>query len=227
MPEKDGLELATEVVADATLPRPAMILLTSRGERLAPEQMEAHGLSACELKPVHAEKLRVTLARAFKNARPAALDAKVETEIPATQRAATILVAEDNPVNQKVTLLQLRNLGYTADVVGNGAEAFAALRNRPYALVLMDAQMPKMDGLEATRQIREAEALGKPGFTTRRTIIAMTANAMTGDREACIAAGMDDYLAKPVKSGALRDTLARYLNPGAATEASGALAFAK
>jgi CheY-like chemotaxis protein len=123
-----------------------------------------------------------------------------------------ILIAEDNVVNQKVTLLQLRNLGYAADIVANGREAITALRKKRYALVLMDAQMPEMDGVETTRQIREAQAAGDPDFPASLPIIAMTANAMSGDREVCLAAGMDDYLAKPVKPDDLREMLARYLS---------------
>jgi CheY-like chemotaxis protein len=128
-----------------------------------------------------------------------------------TVKDATILVAEDNPVNQKVTLLQLRNLGYAADLVPNGREVLAALRKKPYALILMDAQMPEMDGVEATRRIRAAQAAGDPSIPSTLRIVAMTANAMAGDREVCIGAGMDDYLSKPVKPGDLRDMLARYL----------------
>jgi len=173
--------------------------------------MAQHGLVACDLKPVHPEKLRTTLARALSDARPAAVEAQPIPPRPATSRTATILVAEDNPVNQKVTLLQLRNMGYFADVVPNGRDAISALRVRSYALVLMDAQMPEMDGIEATRRIRAAEQAGEPGFTHRVPIIAMTANAMSGDRETCLNAGMDDYLAKPVKPTALRDVLVRYL----------------
>jgi CheY-like chemotaxis protein len=125
--------------------------------------------------------------------------------------AATILVAEDNLVNQKVTLLQLRSLGYNADVVPNGRVALQALRERPYALVLMDAHMPEMDGMEATRRIRDAERAGEPGFATRVSIVAMTAGAMSSDREACIAAGMDEYLAKPVKLEALRAAISQFI----------------
>jgi len=134
------------------------------------------------------------------------------------------LVADDNPVNQKVTLLQLRNLGYSAEIAVNGREAIAALRRKPYALVLMDAHMPVMDGIEATRQIRAAQAAGEPGFPPELRIIAMTANAMPGDRENCLAAGMDDYLSKPVRPAALGAALARYLAPRApANELAGAL----
>ena len=123
-------------------------------------------------------------------------------------------------MNQKVTLLQLRNLGYAADLVCNGREALAAIQRKNYSLVLMDAQMPDIDGVEATRRIREAQAAGNPAFPPNLTIVAMTANAMTGDREICLAAGMDDYLAKPVKSGDLRKILERYLNPDVTTKES-------
>jgi CheY-like chemotaxis protein len=122
-----------------------------------------------------------------------------------------ILIAEDNVVNQKVTLLQLRNLGYAADVVKNGREAIEALQRYAYALVLMDAQMPELDGMAATRQIRAAQLAGEPGFPPYLRIVAMTANAMAGDREMCLESGMDDYLAKPVKLDALRAILHRYL----------------
>jgi CheY-like chemotaxis protein len=146
---------------------------------------------------------------------------------PAAPSVATILVAEDNPVNQKVTLLQLRNLGYTADVVANGRDALHALRAKSYALVLMDAQMPEMDGIEATRRIRAAEKSAEPGFAARIPIVAMTANAMSGDREMCLDAGMDDYLAKPVRPEALREVLARYLRPGGPAEPAAEYALAK
>jgi CheY-like chemotaxis protein len=126
-----------------------------------------------------------------------------------------LLVAEDNLVNQKVARRMLRSLGYDADVVANGREAVEALRRRRYALVLMDAQMPEMDGWEATREIRAAQAAGAPGFPPSLPIIAMTANAMPGDREGCLTAGMDDYLAKPVKIDALRAALLRHLPPPA------------
>ena len=215
MPKRDGLDLARVIAAEPGLAAPLLVMLTSRGERMTLEELAVHGLAACELKPIHPRKLRACLVQIV--AESAAGAGRLRLPIPRqplplpSSGAAQILLTEDNLVNQKVTLLQLRNLGYPADVAANGYEAIAALRRKSYALVLMDAQMPQMDGLEATRQIRAAQARGEEGFPSYLPIIAMTANAMTGDREACLEAGMDDYLAKPVRAEALAAALARHL----------------
>jgi len=218
MPDIDGLGLARLLQQETTIPRAPLVLLTSRGERLPQKEMDAHGLMACELKPLHPEKLRGTLSRVLAASRPIPA-VTVTSPAPAAPQTrplrATILVAEDNPVNQKVTLLQLRSLGYAADIVSNGRLALDALRRRHYELVFMDAQMPEMDGMEATRRIRAAQKAGEAGFAPGLKIIAMTASAMSGDREACLESGMDDYLAKPVKVESLREILGRYLpKPG-------------
>jgi two-component system sensor histidine kinase/response regulator len=213
MPEIDGLQFAAGIRAENFNPPPAMVLLTSLGDRLSEVQLKGHGLAACELKPVYAEKLRTTLSKVIASTDQKSVTTNaIASRVQATGEHLPILVAEDNPVNQKVTLLLLRNLGYTADVVTNGREAIAALQKKTYGLILMDAQMPEMDGLEASRRIRVAQAVGVPGFPRQLSIVAMTANAMSGDRETCLAAGMDDYIAKPVKLEALREMLQRYLS---------------
>jgi CheY-like chemotaxis protein len=120
-----------------------------------------------------------------------------------------VLVAEDNPVNQRVAVRMLERLGLEADVALNGHEAVRRVADQPYALVLMDCQMPELDGFEATAAIRASE---QPD--DRTPIVAMTAAAMRGDRERCLAAGMDDYISKPVRIEELRSVLARWLPPG-------------
>jgi PAS domain S-box-containing protein len=137
--------------------------------------------------------------------------------VAAPRTGGPLLVAEDNPINQQVICAILEMYGYDVDVVANGAEAVAALERREYALVLMDAQMPDMDGVTATRRIRHREAAQAGGRHT--VIVALTANALKGAREEYLAAGMDDYLSKPVTPDDLEAVLARWLPPAAATEA--------
>jgi CheY-like chemotaxis protein/HPt (histidine-containing phosphotransfer) domain-containing protein len=136
------------------------------------------------------------------------LDREQSAVPPATAPAARVLVADDSVMNQKVIAAMLAKLGHRADVVGNGREAVDAVEALAYDLVLMDCQMPEMDGFEATRAIRERERPGAP----RVAIVALTASAMPGDRERCLAAGMDDYLAKPVTRQALQAMVDRWLS---------------
>jgi PAS domain S-box-containing protein len=213
MPDVDGLTLARELRAlrdAASLP---LVLLTSLGRRR--EDFEAGVEFAAYLtKPIKSSQLYEALAGIFgrpvHDDEPSAgrADAAPAAGEPAPLR---ILLAEDNEVNTKLALLLLERLGYRADVVGNGREALEALRRDRYDVVLMDVEMPEMDGLEASRRIH-AELPND----TRPRIIAMTANAMQGDRETCLAAGMDDYLSKPIR----REELAAALTRSAALGAS-------
>ena len=129
-----------------------------------------------------------------------------------------VLLADDNAINQKVALRLLQQMGYRADIANNGLEVLRALEERPYDIIFMDVQMPEMDGLEASRQIRQRqqEPSPHPHFKQALTIIAMTANAMQGDREKCFAAGMDDYVPKPVRPEMLQAAIERFAGPNAA-----------
>ncbi|HEY4988498.1 MAG TPA: response regulator, partial [Opitutaceae bacterium] len=138
-----------------------------------------------------------------------AVQARLEDRPIAEEIPLSVLLAEDNAVNQKVALRFLERMGYNADAVGNGLEAVNAFQNRSYDLVLMDLQMPEMDGLEASRQIRRTVAADR-----QPKIIALTANAMQGDREICLDAGMDDYISKPVKMHEIVAAIRRQFSKG-------------
>jgi PAS domain S-box-containing protein len=210
MPGMDGLELAQLIRADPALTGITLVLLTSvdRGDLCAAAR-EA-GIAACLTKPVRQSELYDSLARIL--ATDAAATATNPAVVPAAtpgRRAAAgtrILVAEDNTVNQVVATMMLRARGYQADIARNGREALAALESVRYAAVLMDCQMPEMDGFEATAEIRRRE-----GDARRTPIIALTANALRGEREKCLAAGMDDYLSKPLLPEVLFTVLERWI----------------
>ena len=196
MPGMDGVGLATELRRRESTRDLPLLLLSSLGQR--PPGGAALGLLHLT-KPVKAAALRTAVATAL----GAALEPAAAAVPEAPTRRLRVLVAEDNVVNQRVAVLLLERLGYRGDVVGNGEEALAALALRPYDVVLMDVQMPVLDGLAATRRLRaELPADRQP------RVVAMTANALAEDREQCLAAGMDDYLAKPVR----RDELAAALS---------------
>lgn len=218
MPDAEGVDLAKAIVTDPALPRPAIVMLTSWGERLRQGQMEAQGIAACELKPIYPERLHATLTRVMSpgGRRSASDDAAafVNGLMPlAMMRPGAVLIAENDPVNQKALLLQLRSMGYSADVAATGIEVVSALRRKRYELVLMDQQMPDMDGLAATRFIRAAQAGDEAGFPSELRIVGMTASATGEGRDACLKAGMDDVLVKPVRRDALAAVLAKFLVP--------------
>jgi signal transduction histidine kinase/CheY-like chemotaxis protein len=202
MPEMDGCELARRIRHDPNGQEVPLVLLTSLAS--LPRARSAEEFSVQLTKPVRASQLYNALVGVFTDpaAEPVSSDAPVE-DVPVTS-LLRILLAEDNPVNQKVALRILDKLGYRADVASNGIEVLAALEREPYDVVLMDVQMPEMDGLDASRRI-----CAQWPEESRPRIIAMTANAMIEDREACFAAGMDDYLAKPVRPEELAEALSR------------------
>ena len=204
MPGEDGLSLADRVRGDAALKGTKMIMLTSLGTG---EDLAKTGLEACLTKPVRRDRLHDTMASVL-TGRPQAAGLQGLVSEQTTAYHARILVTEDNTTNQLVAVKILERLGHRVDVAANGLEAVAAVKNVPYDLVLMDCQMPEMDGFEATRRIRA----GETGEAKRRIpIIAMTARAMLGDREACLEAGMDGYLPKPVDFAPLAKEIGRWL----------------
>jgi len=205
MPDLDGRILARAV---RTLPNGAklpILLLSSLGHR---EFGADEGLFVAHLhkpaKPTQIFDILATLFSGGDNTEVAAVLVPPAMPAAAPARPERILLAEDNAVNQKVALHMLARLGYRADVAANGLEVLDAIRRQRYDLVLMDLQMPEMDGLEAARRIRTDFASGP-----RPWIIALTANAMQGDRELCLAAGMDDYISKPIKQADLAGALER------------------
>jgi len=214
MPEMDGYELAHQIKSDPLIAGTRLVLLTSAGERGEIKE-ERSRFAASLTKPVRQSQLFDCLMSVITATPPAGASLKVATTnlvgtaaIQAEERISTklILLAEDNIVNQKVAVRQLQKLGYRADAVANGREALEALSRIPYDLVLMDCQMPEMDGYEATAAIRRLEGTDK-----HTPIVAMTANALAGDRAKSIASGMDDHITKPVSPRELERVLNLYL----------------
>jgi signal transduction histidine kinase/CheY-like chemotaxis protein len=221
MPEMDGMTLARAIKADPSISDTRLIILTSMGNMHTQHELKLAGVDAYLIKPVKQSRLFDCLVTVLGEAeaehvltRKPRREVSVPQPDPKEDRGSRILLAEDNSVNQRVALAQLRALGFKADAVSNGKEALAALRATSYDIIFMDCQMPEMDGYEASRQIREAESKSEATWRAPVRIIAMTANAMTGDREKCLAAGMDDYLSKPVRKPELQAVLAKWTQPG-------------
>jgi CheY-like chemotaxis protein len=221
MPDMDGLALASRIRAEAGCRHAALALLTSAnlGERA--DECEALGIGARLTKPVRQSQLYACISSLI-------ADARTPREVPRLRAGTTepcrfsgrVLVAEDHAVNQAVALQMLQMLGCSVDVVEDGLGALKAVAGTAYDLVLMDCSMPVLDGFAATGEIRRHEAAtGVP----RVPIVALTANALQGDRERCLAAGMDDYLGKPFTAAQLEGTLCRWLRSVPAAPQSPAL----
>jgi PAS domain S-box-containing protein len=213
MPGMNGVVLADQIKGDEALCETALVLLTSLGQRDRSDLFRRAGFSWVLTKPIRRTTLQQILISIASGAIAEGADAGSlaggSATAPTTVKAA-ILVVEDNQINQMVALKILRKQGYRAEAVANGVEAIKALQTLPFDLVLMDCQMPEMDGFEATERIRKGEA---GDANARLPIVAMTAHAMKGDRERCLASGMNDYLAKPVQPGLLRTTIENWLRP--------------
>ena len=242
MPGMDGRTLARQIKEDPEIRSVRLVLLASFGQRGDAQAAQAAGFDAYLTKPIRQSHLYDCLSLALKGQRAGAVAAETPVTHLITRHTVSearvrmrgrVLVAEDNFVNQKVAANLLEREGYRVDVAANGLEAVEAVARFPYALIFMDCQMPELDGFDATRLIREREAeagvwavdsrvnpetqdspLSTKSTAPRRVpIIAMTANALKGDRERCLEAGMDDYLTKPVRREALAAALARWF-PG-------------
>jgi CheY-like chemotaxis protein/HPt (histidine-containing phosphotransfer) domain-containing protein len=217
MPTMDGFDVARAIKRSPDLGRIALVMLTSSGSRQDPQRLRALGINEFLLKPLSGTDLLDAIIAATD---PNVVTAAAKPEQAAARLVATsdrlvILVAEDHPVNQKYALRVLQKLGHEVTLANDGTEVLSLLRERVFDAILMDVQMPNLSGLEATAAIRQREAI-EGGHMH---IIAMTANAMVGDREACLAGGMDDYVSKPIQIERLIEALGRIPEGGRAPRA--------
>jgi signal transduction histidine kinase/CheY-like chemotaxis protein len=219
MPETDGASLAKAIRGDKQLGATPLILMVTLTDLEATSRHLELGVDGRLAKPVAQRQLLETLTAVIQGGDPPAIDREIAHPSPPLAAAGVrghVLVAEDNPVNQELILAMLEGMGARVNIVGNGRDAVATVREswaqrRPYDLILMDCQMPELDGLSAAVEIRQAETAENHGG--RVPIIAVTAHAMAGERDRCLAAGMDDYLSKPFSQQQLREALDRHLPP--------------
>ena len=220
MPGMDGLTLAREIKADSSIAETKLVLLTSLGQACSAEELRRADIETFLVKPIKQSMLFDCLVTVMGHAaaqefvpdsRRVRPPADLVQLIPKAE-SARILLAEDNLINQQVALAQLQKLGYKADVVANGLEVLDALQSTEYDIIFMDCQMPEMDGYEATRVIRMREQAASSGSVPRSPvhIIAVTANALVGDREKCLQAGMNAYISKPIRVRELQAVLYRW-----------------
>jgi PAS domain S-box-containing protein len=212
MPEVDGFALAEHVQHTPELTGATLVMLTSAGQVGDVTRCRQLGIRAYLMKPVKQSELIATILTALGEARRAPV-LEVEVGAPAS-RPLRVLLAEDNPINQKLVVRLLQKQGHSVEVAANGREALAVLERESFDVVLMDVQMPEMDGLEAAAAIRRREE----GTQRRVPILALTAHAMKGDREECLAAGMDGYIAKPIQPGELTAALEEVAAAGAESD---------
>ena len=229
MPGMSGLELARAIKADPAIASVQLIVLTSVSQDYDSEAMHRHGISAYLTKPIRQSRLYDCIAATLgtqSGKNPQLMSESSDGDKANAFPGARVLLAEDQPVNQEVARCMVESFGCLVEVVSNGQEALDALSKTQYDLVLMDCQMPELDGYAATRIFRERETQkvknqsGQAQAIRRTPIIAMTAHAMQGDREQCLATGMDDYLSKPFNRDRLFSLLKRWLPSKAVTDLS-------
>jgi CheY-like chemotaxis protein/HPt (histidine-containing phosphotransfer) domain-containing protein len=221
LPDMDGVGLGRQIATDPELEATALYLMTGFGRFIEGARLQAMGFAGQIAKPIWELKLLETLLANSSPRRaseaPRSGISKTAPERAGAEPRSRILVAEDNPANQEVAVMILKKLGFSADFVANGLEALEALQRRAYDLLLLDCEMPEMDGYETARRIRDPRTgVRDPAIP----IVALTADAVSGDREKCLQAGMNDYLAKPVEPNYLADVLERWL-PAPASQAAG------
>ncbi len=201
MPQIDGLTLGTQIKANPVIADIPIIMLTSTNQREEVQKALNIGFASYLVKPVKASRLLDTIINVLESQdKPIQIELPIINQTGVNKSKLRVLIAEDSLVNQKVALKQLQNLGYAADVAGNGQEVLQLLERIPYDFILMDCQMPILDGLETTKEIRRR-------MDRQPVVIAMTAHAMKEDKQNCLDAGMNDYLSKPVNKEKLADVL--------------------
>jgi CheY-like chemotaxis protein len=223
MPGMDGLMLAAEIRKIPHATAMPLVLLTSMGVRADSPEFSKAAFATCLTKPIKPAQLHEVLIRVISGTKTQPKKAPVLSKLDpamAQRLPLRVLLCDDNVINQKVGMRLLQQMGYKPDLAANGLQALTALDRQPYDLIFMDVQMPEMDGLEATRVIRERQTKRSqhPHYKSSIIIVAMTANAMTGDREKCLAAGMDDYLSKPVRPEDVRTIVERWGSAAAMPE---------
>ena len=213
MPYMDGMELGKKIKGNPTLSGSKLIMLSSRGMRGDSADVKKIGFSAYLTKPIRRSQLFDCIVMVFgkkETSKKKNKDIVTRHKISEVRKKnIKILIAEDNIVNQKLALKLIDKFGYKADAVANGEEAIQSLSMISYNLVLMDVQMPEMDGLEATKIIRDNSS---NVLDHNVPVIAMTAHAMAGDRKICLDVGMDDYISKPINPDELIKTISKYLS---------------
>lgn len=209
MPDMDGLMVAERIRSTPELAGAIILMLSSADRPVAGERCKELGIALCLIKPVKESELLEAVLKALGTVSPRARTATVSTMIEETSRPLRILVAEDNRVNQRVVQDALEQRGHKPVLTANGREAIAAWEREAFDVLLMDIQMPEMDGFQATAAIRAREQ----STGAHLPIIALTAHALQGDRERCLAAGMDGYLAKPIRSGELIELVESMASP--------------